>query len=167
MAIPSNDTRVNAKRAADAMTRLSRIESSLYGTQNEPGLTQRLDQIDQLISAVIETVGLEAIQRVVADRQARQQEERAAAQKAAIEAALAEGSLVVDPTVTVESLLVVNQFGADGQLKTLQPVTLPAKQMDSQLLASLLGQAVGFEASLQNGDKLRIVGIYANAPVKS
>jgi hypothetical protein len=164
MVIPSNDNRVNAKRAADAMTRLSRIEASLFGTQKEQGLTQRIDQMDQLLAAIVETVGMEAIQQAIGAQQAHQQEERAKAQKAAIEAALAEGSLVVDPTITVESLLVVNQFGADGQLKTTQPVTLPAKQMEQTLLTQLLGQSAGFEMELQNKDKLRVEAVYCNAP---
>jgi len=164
MVIPSNDNRVNAKRAADAMTRLTRIETSLFGTKEEQGLTQRVDQIDQLLAAIVETVGMEAIQQAIGAHQARQQEERAKAQKAAIEAALAEGSLVVDPAITVESLLVVNQFSADGQLKTQQPVTLPAKQMEQTLLAGLLGQSAGFEMELQNKDKLRVEAVYCNAP---
>jgi hypothetical protein len=164
MAIPSNDNRVTAKRAADAMSRLNRIEASLFGAPQVQGLMRRVDDIDQLLAAIVETVGLEAIQATIQARRENQQVEQSQAQKAAIEAAVAEGSLVIAPTVEVDCLLVVNQLGPDGQLKTPSPVAIPAKQMDADLLTKLLGQSAGFETELQNKDRLKVVEIYRDAP---
>ena len=158
------------KTARNAIQRIEALEKmipNLISATNN-ALTEfetKLTQLAEVTDALVQNVGEEAVNTVlVAGRKVRAAG-REAAEIAQIAGALATGALKPAASVGEGSVLVLKQYGADGQPLEFSRVQASVAILVPPLRQEALGKSVGYKMKAPNGDNsFEIMEIYDVAP---
>lgn len=160
-------------RGKDILHRIKALETEIDGIQEHfNNLTKGLDAIlgnrdqvfskmDEVVRALVAVVGED---KVVGQLNTwRDERTSKAAQSAfdALEATKASGVAVVSDIVTDKSLLVVEQYKADGTPDSPAKVPVSVLSIEPELLSQALGKGVGARIDGKDGSYLVVVEIYA------
>jgi hypothetical protein len=146
---------------------LQRIETLENDLQSVVGAIQKaLQSIDgkinthaEILDALANEVGPESINAAIAAGRVTRATEHAAASKAALEKALADGELAVAETVTESSVIVGVEYDKNGEAVPPGYVQLGMNTVKPEFQEKMLGQKAGFKFDTADGS-FEVTGVY-------
>lgn len=168
----STDTRVLAKRSANAIDRIGELENAYTLMSKDmqrvlPAIDQAIQAIQQQLSgaievldAVVATLGVETIEKCMIENRRSKATTMMETDKARLEAELAAGSKVAVPAITDKSTVVGTEKEQDGSVRHPGRAQLVFSRIAPDFQDKLLGQAVGFVLELPTGGNFTVDGIY-------
>lgn len=164
------DTRVLQKKTANALDRLDELEKALpnivAGVNNSlQQAQQQLQAQSEILDAVIQALGMDTIQNIMAQNRVARAEAQMEADKKGIADALAAGQIKPGTEVSDVSIIVGKEIGTDGTVRTPGRVQLPFIRVGEQFKALLKGKKVGESIDLPNGSgKFEVTELYDVVP---
>lgn len=164
-----HSVRAQARQSATAIDalndRVGQMESSYINlVQGLDGLFKERDQqhmvLSETLNAVIALVGADKVAAEMTRVRSERSERQAAEARAALDVAISNGVAKPAEVIGDLSLIVADQFGADGLplLPARMQVTLD--RLIPSLKEQLLGKGAGTEAVTAEGNRLVVVEIY-------
>lgn len=127
---------------------------------------RRLSAVEETILAVVQTVGLEAIQEAIAEQRKVNGEKRVADEKAMLDEAVADGYVVPVETVDETSFVVGVELDKDGNLLAYGAQQCAFLQLPEPFKALLLGKKLGDVVETLTAGKFELTGVYRIDEVK-
>jgi hypothetical protein len=124
------------------------------------GIAQRLSRIDEVLTVLVEEIGVEEVNARIEARRLKAQMEEAERSKQAIAEGLQKGLLEVAFQVAEDSLIVGFETNADGTQASPAFSSLPFAQLQPHLKASFLNTKAGDVVGLPDGGTFTIDDIY-------
>lgn len=168
----TTDTRIIAKRSANALDRIGELETGLTLLSQDiqrvlPAIDQAIQAVQQQLSgaievldAVVSTLGTETIEKCMIENRRSKATSLMEADKARLEAELAAGSKVPVATITDKSTVVGVETEPDGSVRHPGRAQLVFSRIAPDFQNKLLGQPVDFVLELPTGGKFTVTGIF-------
>lgn len=122
---------------------------------------QRMANIEDILEAVVYLMGRETVEKKVQELHVEKLEARSAADKVALEAALAEGRVVPAETISETSIIVGTEVDKDGNaLHPLRVQQLWQAVQNPEMKTALLGKKAGDVIETSIGTKFTINEVY-------
>ncbi len=160
-------------KGKDILYRIGALETELDSTiETVENLAHGIDRVfasrdkafgrmDEMVRALISLAGEENVLAAINAARTASTEKAASAAFGALEASRASGVAVLSETVTDQSLLVVEQYKADGTPDVPAKIPVSVLSIGPELLAQALGKGVGTRVvNPSDGDYLIISEIY-------
>ncbi len=159
-------------RGKDILYRLGAVEEELDQTMDVlENLVRGVDSIfsnrdkafsrlDEVVRGLVSLAGEDLVIDAINKARTAKTEAAAAAAFAALEASKANGVAVPAELVTDKSLLVVEQYKADGTPDVPPKIPVSVFSIDPELLAQALGKGVGTRINSSDGDYIVVTEIF-------
>lgn len=123
-------------------------------------MSAKTTAVEEILEAVVREIGSEKIADLIVTIRKEKMAAEVAQAKAAIEKALAEGSIEPAEMVSERSLIVGKEVDKDGKQVGPEQVQLPYFQVKPEFQDKLLGQGVGYKMETSTGGTFEVLGIY-------
>lgn len=153
------------KQVRSALERIDTLEQDvprIFQAVNE-ALTQsnqRMSQLGKVLEAVVELFGSETVDAKIKEIDTRNVQAQADGARAALEAGVADGTLVSALDINDKSLIVGREIDADGNVVFPGRVQLMFSGIRPEFQEKLLLQGPGFVVETQNGGKFEVLEVY-------
>jgi len=157
------------QRTRNAIERLDAVENSITQmvqaiNQSMGNLNNQISGVTEVLDAVVSLFGVEAVQNQVIETRKSRQQEQSDAQVKQVEELKKQGVLVSQDKVEEQSLLVGRETTKDGQVVHPGRFQHHFSQIQKEVSAKMLGQAVGFKVETPAGGHWEILEIYKIVP---
>jgi hypothetical protein len=120
-----------------------------------------LNRQSRILNALVELIGADVVQETVTRHAKEEAEQRSAAEKGALDEAIADGYVLEATEVTEQSLLVGNEVDEKGAPVGTGRQQISFRSIDPASQAELLGKKVGDKVKTPVGGEFEIVAIYS------
>lgn len=153
------------KSSKGALERINEIEQSLPGLINAVNqgfveFNSRVAGIAEVLEAVVQKLGPDQVQNILAERRAERDAERVKQAKEWLAQQVEAGNLVATDTVTERSLLVGVETGADGEVVAPGRIQLTMDRVNPEVRALLLGQTAGTKVQTPGNTTFEVLEVY-------
>jgi hypothetical protein len=121
------------------------------------GQAQSMAQLSEVMGALIEIVGPNAVDAMIEENRARREQARVEAAKDALAKGIAAGTIVPAALVSTRSLIVADQKDKDGKVVDARIVY---SQVKPEYQTKVLDQAPGFSFEFPDGGSFTIKEVY-------
>lgn len=154
----------NAKQRGDLNQRMDVLETrfSTLGRQLQASfgkMSEQVGNIARVVDAISEVVGVEEVSAKTMEMRVAELEAEAAAETAAIDAAIASGELEVAETISATSYVVTQQNDPEGKLLHPSRVSIPLDGYKPEIKEQLVGKKVGDSIELADRGKLTVLQV--------
>jgi len=159
------DQRMLAKKTSVISERLDQLEQMLQSIVSSVnnGINQLGNQVGgvtEVLDAVVQTLGVETIQKIMGENRVAKAEAQSAAEKAALNELLTKGDVKAVEKITEKSVVVGRETDKDGAVRMPGRAQVAFQRIDPNFQASFLGQGPGFLLDLPNGGKFEVQEVY-------
>jgi len=157
------------QRTRNAIERLDAVENSVTQiiqaiNQSMGNMNNQISGVTEVLDAVVALFGVDAVQNQVVEARKARQQEQSDAQMKQVEELKKQGVLVPQDKVEEQSLLVGRETTKDGQVVHPGRFQHHFAQIQKEVSAKMLGQAVGFKVETPAGGHWEILEIYKIVP---
>lgn len=164
------DQRLLQKKTANALDRLDELEKALpnivAGTNNAlQNLQNQHQTVTEILDALIEILGPQNVQNIMAANRQKRAEDQAAAEKKGIEDALAKGQIKVAEVISEPTIIVGEEFNKEGVSNVPGRVQVSFLRVAKDFQDQIRGKGVGVSFDIpQTGGKFVVKEIYDVVP---
>jgi len=159
------DQRQLAKKTSNALERLDQVEKTVMNIVSAVNnsisqLGNQIGGVTEVLDAVVQTLGVETIQKIMSENRVAKAEAQAESEKAALAELLAKGDIKAVDKVSEKSIVVGRETDKDGTVRLPGRAQVAFARIDPNFQPQLLGQGPGFSLDLPNGGKFEVLEAY-------